>query len=239
MSVKLSFLTVFGFHVRWPVLLIFKTKIHVILRKIAARKIVDSEKRLLISRFLLPLFSYHFDPSSPTPQNTLQSSLAGMQDHLSVQPVSSLRLKFPRQLLQQKETRKRSNATKNASYLLVGTQTIGVWNHYVSVILFIHSKYTISFYTVQCAPGTYSGNGVEPCSPCPFGTYQPGSGQIACLPCPGQQSTHGTGASSIDFCGGNTSYCFFLILKPKGTWCLLSTVYFELNITGKIIFLLK
>ena len=152
---------------------------------------------------------------------------------------SQLRLKFPRQLLQQKETKKRSNATKNASYLLVGTRTIGVWNHYVSVFLLTHSKYTISFYTVQCAPGTYSGNGVEPCSPCPFGTYQPGSGQIACLPCPGQQSTHGTGASLIDFCGGNTSYCFFLILKPKGTWCLLSTVYFKLNITGKIIFLLK
>ena len=84
---------------------------------------------------------------------------------------------------------------------------------------------------MQCAPGTYAGNAVEPCLPCPVGTYQPESGQIACLPCPGQQSTHGTGASSVDLCGGNTSpYCFFLIIKPNGTSCLLSTVSFELNI---------
>jgi len=70
---------------------------------------------------------------------------------------------------------------------------------------------TFSFYPVQCAAGTYSDNGVEPCSPCPVGTYQPGSGQIACLPCPGQESTHGTGASSVDFCGGNTSLNWFWI----------------------------
>jgi len=55
---------------------------------------------------------------------------------------------------------------------------------------------------VKCAAGTYSDNGVEPCSPCPVGTYQPGSGQTACLPCPGKESTHGTGASSKAFCGG-------------------------------------
>ena len=55
---------------------------------------------------------------------------------------------------------------------------------------------------MQCAPGTYSDNGVEPCLPCPVGTYQPGSGKTSCLPCPGQESTHGTGASSDAFCGG-------------------------------------
>ena len=55
---------------------------------------------------------------------------------------------------------------------------------------------------MKCAPGTFSNNGVEPCSPCPVGTYQPGSGQTACLPCPGVKSTHGTGASSDVFCAG-------------------------------------
>ena len=55
---------------------------------------------------------------------------------------------------------------------------------------------------VQCAPGTYSDNGVEPCVPCPAGTYQTELGQTSCLPCPGQESTHGTGASSLDYCTG-------------------------------------
>ena len=59
---------------------------------------------------------------------------------------------------------------------------------------------------VQCAPGTYSDNGVEPCSPCTTGTYQNETGQIFCLPCPGQESTHGTGASSLDYCTGETSF---------------------------------
>lgn len=56
--------------------------------------------------------------------------------------------------------------------------------------------------TVACAPGTYSSNGVEPCSPCPVGTYQSKTGQITCLPCPGVLSTHGTGASSTANCKG-------------------------------------
>ena len=65
---------------------------------------------------------------------------------------------------------------------------------------------------VQCAPGTYSDTGVEPCLPCPAGTYQTELGQTSCLPCPGQESTHGTGASSLDYCTGAT---FFQQFGPK------------------------
>ena len=90
LSVKLSFLTVLGFHVRWPVLLIFKTKIHDILRKIAARKIVDSEKLPLISRFFsTSSFFISFRSVQPHSSERSSKSLAGMQDHLSVLPVSS------------------------------------------------------------------------------------------------------------------------------------------------------
>ena len=66
-------------------------------------------------------------------------------------------------------------------------------------------------FSVQCAPGTYSDNGVEPCLPCPAGTYQTENGKTTCLPCPGQQSTHGTGASSLSFCGGVTSLSFVIL----------------------------
>lgn len=62
---------------------------------------------------------------------------------------------------------------------------------------------------MACAPGTYSSNGVEPCSPCPVGTYQSKTGQITCLPCPGVLSTHGTGASSTANCKGK--------LRPPAT----------------------
>ena len=72
----------------------------------------------------------------------------------------------------------------------------------INMFQFFTISLPIRFSPVKCAPGTYSNNGVEPCSPCPVGTYQPGSGQTACLPCPGLKSTHGTGASSDVFCAG-------------------------------------
>ena len=65
---------------------------------------------------------------------------------------------------------------------------------------------------MECAPGTYSDNGVEPCLPCPQGTYQPNSGQTTCLPCPGQESTYGTGASSQAYCGGMKMFYLSLLL---------------------------
>ena len=69
--------------------------------------------------------------------------------------------------------------------------------------------------SVQCAPGTYSDNGVEPCLPCPAGTYQADLGQTSCLPCPGQESTHGTGASSLAYCTGMISRCCGLAFVVK------------------------
>lgn len=76
----------------------------------------------------------------------------------------------------------------------------------------LNGYFNIYFYTVECAPGTYSDNGVEPCLPCPQGTYQPNSGQTTCLPCPGQESTHGTGASSQAYCGGMKMFHLSLLL---------------------------
>lgn len=76
----------------------------------------------------------------------------------------------------------------------------------------LNGYFNIYFHTVECAPGTYSDNGVEPCLPCPQGTYQPNSGQTTCLPCPGQESTHGTGASSQAYCGGMKMFYLSLLL---------------------------
>ncbi|EDO44430.1 predicted protein, partial [Nematostella vectensis] len=55
---------------------------------------------------------------------------------------------------------------------------------------------------VKCAPGTYSSNGVEPCTSCPIGSFQNATGGIACRPCPGRLSTHGTGADDESACVG-------------------------------------
>eukprot|EP00111_Clytia_hemisphaerica_P015651 TCONS_00046199-protein len=51
-----------------------------------------------------------------------------------------------------------------------------------------------------CSPGTYSGNGVEPCKPCPKGSYQPSRGETRCLDCPGLKSTASPGSSSSGSC---------------------------------------
>lgn len=55
---------------------------------------------------------------------------------------------------------------------------------------------------MKCAPGTYSGNGVEPCVSCAKGSYQSGIGALSCVECTGGKSTYGPGADSADMCVG-------------------------------------
>ncbi|XP_078614593.1 sushi, von Willebrand factor type A, EGF and pentraxin domain-containing protein 1-like [Branchiostoma floridae x Branchiostoma japonicum] len=60
-----------------------------------------------------------------------------------------------------------------------------------------------------CAAGSFSASGVEPCKPCPKGTYQPDKRKKNCIKCPGTQSTVTIGATSavqcvdIDDCQSN------------------------------------
>ena len=61
---------------------------------------------------------------------------------------------------------------------------------------------------MKCAPGTYSRNGVEPCTPCAKGSYQPGIGALACVECTGGKSTYGPGADAADMCVGEISLDF-------------------------------
>eukprot|EP00794_Sanderia_malayensis_P006969 gene6969-7754_t len=52
----------------------------------------------------------------------------------------------------------------------------------------------------KCEPGTFSSNGVEPCSPCEQGSYQSNRGQLSCIDCPGLTWTYGEGADSLSAC---------------------------------------
>ncbi|KAK3728579.1 hypothetical protein QZH41_011661 [Actinostola sp. cb2023] len=53
---------------------------------------------------------------------------------------------------------------------------------------------------MKCAPGTFSSSGVEPCKPCPKGTYQDVIGSMSCKDCDGVLSTFGPGADSKSMC---------------------------------------
>ena len=66
---------------------------------------------------------------------------------------------------------------------------------------------------VKCAPGTYSSNGVEPCKPCPKGTYQAIEGKLSCIPCQGTRSTYGPGAKTISHCIGKTKTNILTIIE--------------------------
>lgn len=57
---------------------------------------------------------------------------------------------------------------------------------------------------MKCAPGTYSTNGVEPCSPCGKGSFQITIGALSCTECTDGKSTYGPGADSADMCVGKT-----------------------------------
>jgi len=61
--------------------------------------------------------------------------------------------------------------------------------------------------TALCGVNTYSATGLEPCSPCPVGSYQPSNGSIRCKSC----------AFDVGLVHAQSSYC-------PGTHCLF-TVY--------------
>ena len=53
-----------------------------------------------------------------------------------------------------------------------------------------------------CNIGSYSESGVEPCKPCPRGTFQSLRGQTKCNDCPHLQSTQGVGTTNQTSCRG-------------------------------------
>ncbi|KAL5011707.1 hypothetical protein ScPMuIL_010258 [Solemya velum] len=65
--------------------------------------------------------------------------------------------------------------------------------------------------STQCAPGTYSDTGEEPCTDCPADTYNPNAGETDCLSCPyGEISPAGStnitdcqDACAVKTCVGN------------------------------------
>lgn len=59
-----------------------------------------------------------------------------------------------------------------------------------------------------CPPGTYSGNGLTPCTTCPRGYYQPARNQTLCIMCDDGLSTHTTGTTDKSRCVGKCLYCF-------------------------------
>lgn len=72
----------------------------------------------------------------------------------------------------------------------------------------------ISFHSfsliVKCPRGTFSESGLEPCSPCPVGQYQPDIGKKDCLSCGSTLSTHGVGAQQKAECA-----CKFKLFLEK------------------------
>ncbi|XP_078597007.1 uncharacterized protein LOC144873484 isoform X2 [Branchiostoma floridae x Branchiostoma japonicum] len=52
----------------------------------------------------------------------------------------------------------------------------------------------------QCEPGTFSSNGVQPCSPCGKGEYQPTCGEMSCTPCPPATTTLLEGQVDVSAC---------------------------------------
>ncbi|XP_038054999.1 sushi, von Willebrand factor type A, EGF and pentraxin domain-containing protein 1-like [Patiria miniata] len=51
-----------------------------------------------------------------------------------------------------------------------------------------------------CGPGTFSATGLQPCRPCPLGSYQPDEQQTHCVPCAGSETTAVDGATSEAEC---------------------------------------
>ena len=54
---------------------------------------------------------------------------------------------------------------------------------YINVLSLLIHEMCSFIIVVECSPGTFSGTGYQPCSPCPAGTYQPNNGGFECLEC--------------------------------------------------------
>ncbi|XP_022084521.1 sushi, von Willebrand factor type A, EGF and pentraxin domain-containing protein 1-like [Acanthaster planci] len=55
-----------------------------------------------------------------------------------------------------------------------------------------------------CPAGSFSASGVQPCTPCPYHSYQPEQGQSSCQPCPDRHITQVTGATNLSMCSIQT-----------------------------------
>ncbi|XP_063401402.1 sushi, von Willebrand factor type A, EGF and pentraxin domain-containing protein 1-like [Mytilus trossulus] len=65
----------------------------------------------------------------------------------------------------------------------------------------------LSMCKAECSPGYASKTGLEPCLPCPKGTYQYDTGKTFCLNCPGEGKTLDTASTDVSECqGSNTDY---------------------------------
>ncbi|XP_019616496.1 PREDICTED: sushi, von Willebrand factor type A, EGF and pentraxin domain-containing protein 1-like [Branchiostoma belcheri] len=73
----------------------------------------------------------------------------------------------------------------------------------------------------ECRPGTFSANGVQPCSPCNKGKYQSTSGQKSCISCPPATTTLLEGESEISACQN------FDLQFPRPTQNISSCVKYE------------
>ncbi|XP_067649890.1 sushi, von Willebrand factor type A, EGF and pentraxin domain-containing protein 1-like [Haliotis asinina] len=76
-----------------------------------------------------------------------------------------------------------------------------------------------------CGPGSFSSDGLEPCSLCPIGTYQTQSGSKQCDSCPGGKGTKMPGGKRLGDCICPRGYYLMDVLLltkcvacPKGTY---------------------
>ncbi|XP_035679049.1 neurogenic locus notch homolog protein 1-like [Branchiostoma floridae] len=65
----------------------------------------------------------------------------------------------------------------------------------------------------MCQAGWYSSTGLQPCTECSLGTYQPNKGNTSCISCPSSQTTNATAATSADFCFDRCQAGYF---SPNG-----------------------
>jgi hypothetical protein len=60
--------------------------------------------------------------------------------------------------------------------------------------------------TDACDPGSFSQDGLLPCSPCAVGYYQSMYGQYKCVPCPVSMTTSSFAAVSVTECKSNFDF---------------------------------
>ena len=77
--------------------------------------------------------------------------------------------------------------------------------------------------TDACEPGSFSSDGIVPCSLCEVGYYQNKYGQTVCIRCPGAQSTVSIGSADISNCNGNIFGLHFLVLFSMTYHCYLQS----------------
>lgn len=80
-----------------------------------------------------------------------------------------------------------------------------------------------TFFSAECSSGYASKTGLEPCLPCPKGTYQFDVGKTFCLDCPGEGNTLDIASTDVSECQGKydnkhllwATFLFFLFQIPK------------------------